>query len=220
MTRSHLSAWVIVGVTTTLLVSVGTSGASPVTTPVTSSFDSDLDGWTTTSEPIAWAQSGGNPGGYVDFVDPGGGPITFIKSPAKFLGDWSALNGVGAIEFEHRIFSSEGTDFRYYTVTIGDTSQPNCWTWQGSVPSGPTDWLTISIPLKESEWSRGLGYGSWDSMISKVNLLNILIESGFYSIDNDPIDHDGIDNVKLLPEPTTLALLALGGLAAARRQGR
>jgi hypothetical protein len=71
---------------------------------VASTFDSGLDGWTSnTPAEISWQASGGNPGGYVRFTDVSG-DSTEIYAPAKFLGDWSGLDEVGLIAFDHRIY--------------------------------------------------------------------------------------------------------------------
>lgn len=73
---------------------------------VTSTFDDGADGWTATEpDEVAWAPAGGNPDGYLRFEELSG-VNTYIIAPPAFLGDWSALEGSGSLQYDHKIFST------------------------------------------------------------------------------------------------------------------
>ena len=70
----------------------------------TSTFDTGLDGWfSNTPGEIRWSSTNGNPDGFVRFADASGN-YTYIAAPEKFLGDWSGLDGIGSISYDHKIY--------------------------------------------------------------------------------------------------------------------
>ncbi len=73
-------------------------------------FSSGDDGWRVTDHhcassyisiikvyPVTWVASGGNPGGYIQMVDPASNCF-FFDAPSGALGDWSGYSG-GCLEF-------------------------------------------------------------------------------------------------------------------------
>lgn len=183
-----------------------------------STFDSDLDGWTSNiPTEISWSSIGGNPGGYARHEDSTGNS-TFLLAPSSFLGDWSSLNGNGTISFDHKIFSA-GTginNFVAYEVAIsgpGGSAE-----WLGPIPNGATDWVSITAPIEESSWSVT---GTWLDLLSNVDTLQVRIEL----VDNDGNDISGLDNIQLsgVPIPTAVWLFGSGLLCligVARRKVR
>jgi hypothetical protein len=76
-------------------------------TVASSTFDTGLDGWTSnTPAQIAFQASGGNPGGYIQFVDETG-DSTVIDAPSAFLGNYLA-EGISSISFDDNIFAETG----------------------------------------------------------------------------------------------------------------
>jgi hypothetical protein len=75
---------------------------------VSSTFDTDLDGWVGLDGSFSYQSSGGNPGGYIQFYDSAG--TGFISAPAKFLGDWQPRVATG------QWGSAAGT--AYYTARV------------------------------------------------------------------------------------------------------
>ena len=87
------------------LLGVPSAGAD-----ATSTFDTGLDGWSGLSSQgpasqYSWGSTGGDPGGYFDFIDQSSTSGT-ITAPSAFLGNWSALNGKGILSWDQILFST------------------------------------------------------------------------------------------------------------------
>ena len=171
---------------------------------VESTFDTDLDGWTSTAPAeIAWTADGGNSGGYVRFEDMSS-DWTRIYAPPKFLGDWSALNGTGLLSFDHRLFDLGRVPdtVAWYVVDMSGLGGDTTFS-QRFDPVTPTDWISVEVPILEAEW--GLNEGTWGGLLADVTTLQLRIEMVLNS--SQPGDVCGLDNVRLIPEPSTFVLL-------------
>ena len=193
---------------------LGTSTAAPIVAPVGSSFDDGLDGWTSNKPAeVSWAATGGNPGGYVRFEDATVGN-TYLYAPEKFLGDWRPYNDVGILLYDFQLLHlGSYLDIRDYSVSISGPGGTAQWTSPG--PEGLNPWECIVILMTESTWQ--VTSGSWTGALADVQELSIMIElvAGLGSAREDI---SGIDNVALVPEPASLILLSLMGLALARHR--
>lgn len=60
---------------------------------IVSKFSKGLDGWSVEGDPSVaeWQSAGGNPGGYLHWVDGASGSDSFFVAGSKFLGDQSAF---------------------------------------------------------------------------------------------------------------------------------
>ncbi len=210
----HVSMWhrmSLLGLAAATVVAVG---ATLAVADVISTFDSGWDGWTGNAGPHpgvleTWQASGGNPGGYIDFVDQDSGDGA-ISAPAKFLGNWSSLDGVGQLRWDSIVFSP-GTlpwDFTGSPWVIisgpGGTAE-----W---APPGydNTQWVTYTAPISSDAWT--MSSGAWSSLLADVTSLVIEVErTGNGGL---PGDHDGLDNVILSTTPEPTSLIALSGLGA------
>ena len=157
-----------------LVFAVAPTDAAAIVAPVSSSFDSDADGWTGDNPgEFFWDPSGGNPDGFLHFDDaaPSGG---IAIAPAKFLGNWSALDGVGQIRYDHRVIDAGAHTASHERVIFlsgpGGSAQ-----WLGPfVCPGQgcsTSWETFTAPLDESEWN--VTSGSWAALLADVTDLRI-----------------------------------------------
>jgi hypothetical protein len=167
--------------------------AASASAQICSTFDTDLEAWTCDTSGCSWAATGGNPDGHLRF-DEGGDGTTEAIAPDTFWGDWTDLDGVGNIFYDHSIIS-EGTGvFGYDPYYVRISGPGGSAEWEGDTPSGATSWLLITAPLVESEWT--VTSGTWSALLADVTDLRIRIElvqnSGGA---NDEVD--GIDNVCL-----------------------
>lgn len=221
----------------TLMLSLPAAAlAAPIATPVSSDFDADLDGWTAWginidnpfnpflvdhSADLSHSATGGNPDGYARFDDVVVQTGAMLRAPAKFLGDWSGLIGTGALSFDHRIFEAGDVgpdDFSPYYAVVVSGSLTNAAGWIGPTPTGPTDWVHLEAPLDPANWQVS-PLSSFEQIMANVTDLFIPFELVDNS-SNQLQEHNGVDNVLLVPAPAAAYFLALGGLAALRRRRR
>ena len=191
---------------------------------VTSTFDSGAEGWTAQGDidgPLTWSATGGNPGGNVFIDDLTTGGVTYFVAPALFHGNFAGALGSlltfdlmqrypgGANQFndEDVILSGSGLTVVYDTA---NNPANNGWT-SYAVPLSPTGWrlntLSGSAPTDEQ----------FLAVLSNLSSLKIRAEY------QTGADVGYLDNVALVPEPTT-ALMLLAGIGcvafAARRRQR
>ncbi|MBW2740625.1 MAG: LamG domain-containing protein, partial [Deltaproteobacteria bacterium] len=166
-----------------------------ITVPVESTFDTGLEGWTGHPSELSWWASGGNPNGFARWGDIGAGS-KLLSAPGKFLGDWSALDGVGFISFDQKIFSTGNYNSRG-SISMSIAGPGGAASWHGprapiSCPGQPgCDWTTYVAPLMESEWT--LVSGSWSELLANVTSFNIVPE--FYGNICCGPEISGLDNV-------------------------
>lgn len=107
-----------------LMVAVlAVTAAAPVMADITSTFDTDADGWTLApghdrGSTLTYAATAGNPGGCVEFNDAAGGAADEFLAPAKFLGDDSGYYD-GSLNFLLADDASSDSDLTSM-VTITD----------------------------------------------------------------------------------------------------
>jgi hypothetical protein len=208
-------------------------GTSRVQADIVTTFDTGLDGWTGDpsqgpASQYSWGPSGGNPGGYFNFIDQAPTSGT-IDAPSQFRGNWSSYNGTGTLSWDHIIFSTGGdvTSYGPFQANISGPGGSAQFTTAVN-DSVVGQWLTVTAPIKQTDWS--LTSGTWTGLLADVTSLSIVIElvtNGFTPSPTHEGDHDGIDNVILansaVPEPSglTLAFLSFAfGVAARFRRRR
>ena len=179
---------------------------------VITTFDSDLEGWTSnTTTEITWTSPGGNPDGYARFDDATIND-TYLIAPARYLGDWSGLVGTD-ISYDHNVLSMTPNSPAPAAYTVKISGPGNDATWTGATAPSRPGWDTVTVPILESAWT--VNSGTWAGLLADVDNLSIRIEHW------SNLDTAGVDNITLaIPEPATLSLLALGGLAMLRRRRR
>jgi hypothetical protein len=122
------------------------------------------------------------------FVDASGLGSRII-APASYLGDWSLLENVGSIQYEHRVIQHSGSQTARYQVAISGPG--GSATWSGPVASttaGP--WVPVTVPLTEEAWC--VTSGAWTAILADVTEFTVEIELVFSAP-----DQEGLDNVVL-----------------------
>lgn len=198
----------------------------PAPAQVTSTFDTDIDGWWTVGDPgsaptPAWSSTGGNPGGCIKGTDVSIG-TWFFYGPSKFRGDLSAYYGCN-LTFD---LKQSETDFpidNTYDVMIIKTNDSSI-VYNTAYNPGTT-WTSYTIPLSESSgWRResitGTPVTSADEIrgyLSNVKKIRIRAEFSGLSYETDFMDNVEIGcTTAVLP----LSLTAFSGYDAGNGEAR
>ena len=160
-----------------------------------STFETGLEGWTHIGSGLLEHDNrdGGNPGGYARFEDaPGPGGDGWLIAPARFLGDWTRLDNIGELSWDHRVVSAG--DVGNYVFAQAYIAGPGGSAMYTSSQLLGHGWRSYSAPITRSAW---VVSGDWSALLHNVTELRIRIE-GVHN--NGPqLDIDGIDNVGLAP---------------------
>lgn len=181
----------------------GWGGGVTVSNPDTGGVDGVADGFLRLSRPgpsNLGTHSGGNPNYQGDWIAAGITGVTFY------------LNDVGADEaFQIHLLLSDaqggaGTTYQHDT----GFDPPN------------DEWQQYDVDLSDpGQWTRIRGSASFESVLQDVQVLHFRHDLAPYvELPNTIAGDVGIDNISLVPEPTTLITLALGGLPMIRRRHR
>jgi hypothetical protein len=188
-----------------------------------SGFDGNLEGWTSnTPSEVSWKMTGGNPGGYAQFVDGSSGE-SFFLAPSSFLGDLRILDGSGTLSYDLRLVQLGGFNsgmVPHEVRLIGPGGQAN---WIGEIPTEGLNWNHLIIPVQENSWN--VVSGSWDQLLANVTSLRIRAEHFNNFLGQPNRETFTIDNVTLtanpVPEPSALvSFMIAGAVGAAFRMRR
>lgn len=198
-----------------MMLSAGAARALivPFTEEFTSSNSNWLDG---SSSSATWISSGGvSGGGYIEALgtisEAGFGSIVFRGNNAAdasgdaFVGDWLAG---GVTIFSTFVRHDAPVALNFYARLDAGAGQAGS-SVDFSVPSG--EWFQLNIPIVNSPSSfQSYGAGTFNSVFSNMQNIQIIL-----STTQDPVTVGqtytiGLDNVSVVPEPSSLALIALG----------
>ncbi len=194
-------------------------GAAVEANPFTDFDDGTLQGWEPIDAPhgshppfggiLEAVPTGGHPDGFMRATDTvtGGGSL-FVAGPAEFQGD---LRGYTEVVWDEYLY-------RRYPIARGTTAAilgADGTYWESAAPVGDLGvWHTRSVPLVESEWTRYGGTASFDEVLSDARLA-FNMDCNQASL---PSLECGIDNITLVPEPSSVVLMGFAGLLVVRRR--
>jgi cysteine-rich repeat protein len=177
---------------------------------VVSTFDSDLEGWTTDNTGLLTRQgSGGNPGGFLQ-LDNDETSVAHLFAPPRFLGNRSVFDG-GSLSFDGSLVGAGGSllnapdDYGVVHLTGGGITASAALRPRGVpvvaefdvAPEGATppegSWATYSAPLIAGAW--GLSPSEWTALLSNLTEIRITIEA----LSGPEVE--GFDNFILAPSP-------------------
>lgn len=175
--------------------------SAPASAQITSTFDTDDEGWTAIdhdSGPIpTYVSENGNPGGFIQVEDGVGGTATYFVAPAKFPGNRSAYYG-GTLQFDLQVDRTPNSSTAGVRLTGGGLVLVKLLP---QLPVVAPAWSSYTLALDESEqWRLTSATGS----IATAEDLQIVLASltalqinGEYSTAAG--DGGGLDNVVMTP---------------------
>ena len=189
----------------------------------TSTFDTNDEGWVILSLAslssndyrtigfftTGYSPNGGNPGGFI-YSNSHPGDFVFA-SPGTFIGDRSSAIGT---TFSYDIMHSGAVDYQTTDVFFfGRNGQKLLW--EASSPLIPSStWMTVSFSLAPSpEWHLNTTTGLMPTLADFQGVfgqLDSIVIRGRYSQFGG--ETTAIDNVMLVPEPSTVCLVGLGSI--------
>lgn len=211
------------------VLAMATSGSASANVLAESQFGTGMDGWQVVdwhgwpgNPPLVestytpnWEAAGGNPGGYIWMHDPSDG-MFFFSAPSEFLGNKSIAYG-GSLSFDVKTDLGDVLNWPSGVIFVGG----GVTLVRDNVLQQPSaTWTSYSINLAtDANWHVNGFYGAqpteseFEAVLGSLDKLYI---SGDWA---NGYDNGSLDGVKMVvPEPASLSLLALGGLALIRRK--
>ncbi|HNO77854.1 MAG TPA: PEP-CTERM sorting domain-containing protein [Phycisphaerae bacterium] len=190
--------------------------------PLSDFDDGTLQGWTAIATPwdgdpfggtFELVTSGGNPGGYIHAIDESSIGGLLVAGPAEFSGD---LSGYTAVQYDEYIYSNPQIVHGTSLFLLG----ANGTSYRSIQPLDQVaTWATRTVPLEEGSWMLNPGSIGTESFAEVLLDATLAVEFSV-SVTSFPTLEAGIDNITLVPEPASLALLGLGGIALFSRRRR
>lgn len=177
---------------------------------VISTFDTGAEGWTVLGDASSgtptYVATGGNPGGHISADDTVADGVWLWNAPAKFLGNQS--NAVGeSLSFDLRQ-SASSSQFDSSDVII---ISPTVTLRFDTALNPATTWTSYTLPITETAgWVAGPTLASPPATLADItmafsNITSLQIRGEFRTGG----DTGWLDNVILVPEPASGALLLL-----------
>jgi hypothetical protein len=174
-------------------------GRLPAYGQVSTTFDTDLDGWKINGDNSAvWQATGGNPGGCLDVNDNVSGDMNWAIAPRKFHGDWGGFALTDSICFDiYEVNTSGGAWVTVEHIWI-EGPLGRAWAVDPGLPSPPPSatWLTAKFAIDPAHWN--VVSGTWEGLLSNVTSVRIFAEwvSGG--------ETTWLDNIRLTATPSAV----------------
>ncbi len=191
-----------------------------------STFDAGPEGWSARGDvegTLSWSATGGNPGGHAFIDDLTIGGVTYFVAPAAFLGNQAAALGTNLTFDLKQVYPGAANQFDTADVILRGGGLVLVY----DTPQNPANgaWTSYAVPLSAPGWKLNSLAGaaaSADQLATALSSLTALEIRAEYQTGAD-VGH--LDNVALVPEPGTWAMLAaglamLGGVAWRRTPQR
>jgi alkaline phosphatase D len=206
------------------VVPVGAAAGTPA--PVTSTFDTDADGWVTLNDgSLSYVATGGNPGGHLFASDLGQGSWWYFQAPNKYIGDKSAYIG-GTLSFDAKQSGGAFNDAPTYgdIVLLGTNGVALAYNFD--TPHG-TAWAGFEATLVASDWTVAT-VGTAGGLVTYTQSSVAPTDAEFEAVLSDVAalyvrgeyrsgsDSSGLDNVVLAPAPGSRAAVSGSSLSIRR----
>jgi hypothetical protein len=204
-----------------------THSAVAATVPFTETFNAGSANWFDSlgTTPLTWTVFGGPDGSpfastAFNFVNsaPNDNPVLFRaqdefgSSGGAFVGNWVTSGVTG---FNASVRHNAGVPLNFFVRFASPSNFPGANNvFFIPVPSGTWTPLSAALPNPNLIFEGPLTYGQVFGNIGHVQL-GISVPSGLAGV-NAPFSFD-LDNVAIVPEPTSLAFFGVGALELARR---
>lgn len=203
-----------------LAVALGSTGALAVDVGHLDSFSvaGELNGWGGGSFIYDNPGTGGVHGandGFLLVSNPV--PINFAarSGSSAYAGDWIEAGATG-ISFWLRDVGGTGDLEIHLGIGLAFSNF-----WQSNIALRPTDeWQEFTITFDDpSQWTRIIGGGSFENALRNADRILFRHDTPPYGR-NPPLHAGGlgIDEIRILPTPGALGVMALAGLCASRRR--
>ncbi len=172
--------------------------AAPVGAQITTTFDTDLEGWMVTGDNGFVWHAEGNPPGSLDVNDYATGARNYAVAPSSYHGDWSGFT----------VSDTLSVDIYYYH-TAGGYESGGSYMFRISGPGGsawaidpvaqyPPEyvWTNYQVAIDSAEWN--VTEGTWAALLDNVTSLRVNAE--FWNGDEEVF----VDNVVLTSSPQAI----------------
>jgi laminin B (domain IV) len=179
------------------------TGVSVEAASVTSTFNTDADGWSAAGDfatPVTWSATGGNPAGTVSIADSVTGGTTYFVAPAKYLGNHLDAYGK-SLTFDLKQVIGSANQFDNDDVILTASGLTLAY----NTPSNPAldgSWTSFQVPLTEAGWHVGSISGAAATQGQFQTVLTALTDLRIRAEYQSGADTDFLDNVQFPQMPT------------------